>query len=46
MAEVEFSYKGINTIILCNLNEKFSNILKKIFIKIEINLNLIYFFYS
>ena len=46
MEEIEFSYKGTNTIILCNPNEKFSEILKRLSIKIEINLNSVYFLYS
>ena len=44
MAQIEFTYNGINTIIQCILNEKLKNIIQRFKDKVEINnnKNLIY----
>ena len=44
MAQIEFTYNGINTIIQCLLNEKLKNIIQRFKDKVEINnnKNLIY----
>ena len=46
MAEVEFTYNGINTIIQCNLNEKMKDICKRFKVKVNINNNNIYYSYN
>ena len=46
MAEVEFTYNGINTTIQCNLNEKMKDICKRFKVKVNINNNNIYYSYN
>ena len=46
MSEVEFTYKGTSTIIQCNQDDTFKAILEKLFAKIEINPDTIYYLYS
>ena len=43
MSKVEFNYKGINTIVLCQENEKMEEICKKYAIKSLIDINNVYF---
>ena len=42
MAEVLFNYKGIETIIQCNINDKFKDIISKFFVKNQNNKNFFY----
>ena len=46
MANVIFNYKGKETIIQCNLNEKIKDILKRYTNKIEIYISKLYFIYN
>jgi len=46
MVEVEFNYNGKKTTIQCNLNEKIKDIINKFIIKIEKNLDDLYFLYG
>ena len=46
MAQIEFIYNGITTIILCQYKEKFEDILQKLSLKIKIDLDSVYFLYS
>ena len=46
MASVEFLYKQIITLIQCNKNDKMKNIIKKLELKIEIDINKVCFLYS
>ena len=46
MAQVEFQYNGINTIIQCQENQKMSEICNNFIIKSNINENEIYYFYD
>lgn len=46
MAEIEFVYNGVSTMIQCNQDDKFSAILEKLSTKIKIELNSVYFLYS
>ena len=46
MFEVEFYYKGKNTIIQCNLNDKMKDIFIKYGIKLEKDINSLYFLYG
>ena len=46
MVEIEFSYRGINTTVQCNPEEKFKDILQKLSTKIDINLNSVFYLYS
>ena len=43
MAKLIFSYKGIQTEIQCNINEKIKNIFKKYINKIGIDISKLYF---
>ena len=46
MFEVAFNYNGVNTIIQCNLNDKMKEIFIKFGMKIEIDINSLYFLYE
>ena len=46
MAEVEFIYKGIKTIIQCNINEKMKYIYKRFKDKVNLKDNKIYYSYN
>ena len=46
MSKVEFNYKGINTIILCQENEKMEDICKRYSFKSAIDINNVYFLYN
>ena len=46
MASVNFSFNGLNTIILCLKNEKMKDICNRFSSKINKNLNEIYFLYG
>ena len=46
MSKIIFIYKGINTEIQCNINEKLEDILKRYANKIGINISKIYFMYN
>ena len=46
MAQVEFQYKGLNTIIQCDENEKITNIIERFSSKAQIDKNIIYFTYD
>ena len=46
MAQIEFIYNGNIILIHGNYNEKFQDILQKLLLKLEINLNSLYFLYS
>ena len=46
MSKVEFNYKGKNTIVLCQENEKLEEICKKYTIKSSIDINNVYFLYN
>lgn len=46
MAEIEFIYNGIKTVIQSEINKKFKDILKNLSAKIEIQLDSIYCLYS
>ena len=46
MAQIEFIYNGMTTIILCRYIEKFEDILQKLSSKIKIDLDSVYFLYS
>ena len=46
MASVEFLYKQIITLIQCNKNDKMKDIIKKLELKIEIDINKVCFLYS
>ena len=46
MASIEFIYKGHNTIILCNINDKIKDIINKYITKTSINKNSVIFLYS
>ena len=48
MVEVIFNYKGIDTIIQCNINDKMKDIIKKFLIKIvkNENANNLFFIYN
>jgi len=46
MAKVIFNYKGIETIIQCNLNDKIKDIYKKYEAKNEIDISKLYFLYN
>ena len=46
MSSIEFSYHGVNTVIQCNPNDKFSSILNKLATKTDIDFNSVYILYS
>ena len=46
MAQVEFSYEGVNTIIQCNLNEKMKDICKKFKDKAQIENKILFYSYN
>ena len=46
MAEVEFDYNGIKTIIQCNLIDKISTIINKFLVKCKIEEDKVYFLYN
>ena len=46
MAEVVFNYKGIDTIIQCNINDKMKDIINKFLIKIGENDNNLLYIYG
>ena len=46
MSKVEFNYRGINTIILCQENEKMEDICKRYTNKSSIDINNVYFLYN
>ena len=46
MAQVEFSYEGVNTIIQCNLNEKMKGICKKFKDKTLIGIKILFYSYN
>ena len=46
MSEVNFNYKGNNTIIQCNSNEKMKDICKRFITKVGIDINKVYFLYN
>ena len=46
MFEVEFYYNGKNTIIQCNINDKMKDIFIKYGIKLEKDINSLYFLYG
>ena len=46
MSSIEFSYHGVNTLIQCNPNDKFSSILNKLATKTDIDFNSVYILYS
>ena len=46
MSQIEFVYEGTKTIIQCNSDEKFEDILKRFSLKTNINLDSVYFLYS
>ena len=45
MEKVIFNYKGIETIIQCNLNDKIEDVFKKYEIKTGKDISQLYFFY-
>ena len=45
MAEINFIYNGIETIIQCETNYKFKEICKKYCIKLELDINELIFIY-
>ena len=46
MAEINFIYNGIETIIQCEINDKFREICKKFCIKIELDIFKLIFIYG
>ena len=46
MSRVEFNCKGINTVVLCQENEKMEEICKRYTIKSLIDINNVYFLYN
>ena len=46
MAKVIFNYKGIETIIQCNINDKIKDIYKRYETKIGINISKLFFIYN
>ena len=46
MAEVEFIYNGVTTIIQCKLDEKMKNICQKLKDKVKINNKSIFYSYN
>ena len=46
MSNVEFQYKGINTIIQCNENEKMKEICQRYANKVQLDKNNIFFIYD
>ena len=46
MSKVEFNYKGNNTIVLCQGDEKIEDICKRYALKILIDINNVYFLYG
>ena len=46
MAEIEFIFNSIKTTIQCNINEKMKNICKRLAMKINKDINEIYFIYD
>ena len=46
MAEINFNYEGFNTIIQCDMNEKFKDIINKFLIKIKKEKVNLYYLYN
>ncbi len=46
MAEVNFNYEGFNSIIQCDMNEKFKDIISKFLIKIKKEKVNLYYLYN
>ena len=46
MAEIIFNYRGIETKILCNINEKIKEVIEKYVNKVGIDISKLYFIYN
>ncbi len=46
MVEVIFNFRGIETIIQCNINEKIKDIFNKFVNKVRIDISKLYFIYN